>query len=141
MNATKGETGMVLGTGKERPLSAGCEAGGYPEARFETASLHQITRLRIALIEVRGWVRHWQDDVACKLAPTKTSLAAAEAIVDAALAPRVRIVGKQYHNDRTTYTVNVDGTEYACTPREYDALLAGESAADLELQPAEEGEF
>lgn len=37
-----GETGMVLGTGKERPLPAGCEAGSYPEARFESASLHQV---------------------------------------------------------------------------------------------------
>ena len=36
-----GETGMVLGTGKERPLSVGCEADGDPEARFETVSLHQ----------------------------------------------------------------------------------------------------
>jgi hypothetical protein len=36
-----GETGMVLGTGRERPLCVGGDAGGYPEARFETASLHQ----------------------------------------------------------------------------------------------------
>ncbi|MER8602825.1 DUF2312 domain-containing protein [Mesorhizobium sp. M1233] len=35
-----GETGMVLGTGKERPLSVGCEADSDPEARFESASLH-----------------------------------------------------------------------------------------------------
>lgn len=44
----KGETGMVLGTGKERPLSAGCEAGGYPEARFETASLHHLIEREMA---------------------------------------------------------------------------------------------
>lgn len=37
-----GETGMVLGTGKERPLSVGLHTDGYPEARFETASLHQF---------------------------------------------------------------------------------------------------
>lgn len=39
-NGHAGETGMVLGTGKERPLSA-AYPGGYPEARFETVSLHQ----------------------------------------------------------------------------------------------------
>lgn len=36
-----GETGMVLGTGRERPLSIGLHTDGDPEARFETASLHQ----------------------------------------------------------------------------------------------------
>ena len=34
---------MVLGTGKERPLSIGLHTDGDPEARFETASLHQDT--------------------------------------------------------------------------------------------------
>ena len=37
----KGETGMVLGTGRERPLSIGLHTDGDPEARFETDSLHQ----------------------------------------------------------------------------------------------------
>lgn len=36
-----GETGMVLGTGKERPLSIGLHTDGDPEARFDSASLHQ----------------------------------------------------------------------------------------------------
>ncbi len=36
-----GETGMVLGTGKERPLSIGLHTDGDPEARFETVSLNQ----------------------------------------------------------------------------------------------------
>lgn len=36
-----GETGMVLGTGRERPLSIGLHTDGNPEARFESASLHQ----------------------------------------------------------------------------------------------------
>jgi hypothetical protein len=36
-----GETGMVLGTGKERPLSVGLHTDSDPEARFESASLHQ----------------------------------------------------------------------------------------------------
>lgn len=36
-----GGTGMVLGTGKERPLSIGLHTDGDPEARFESASLHQ----------------------------------------------------------------------------------------------------
>lgn len=37
----EGETGMVLGTGRERPLSIGLHTDGDPEARFETDSLHQ----------------------------------------------------------------------------------------------------
>jgi len=36
-----GETGMVPGTGRERPLSADLHISGDLEARFETASLHQ----------------------------------------------------------------------------------------------------
>lgn len=32
---------MVLGTGRERPLSVGLHTDGYPEARFESVSLHQ----------------------------------------------------------------------------------------------------
>jgi uncharacterized protein (UPF0335 family) len=39
--AAEGETGMVLGTGRERPLSIGLHTDGDPEARFETDSLHQ----------------------------------------------------------------------------------------------------
>lgn len=39
--STDGETGMVLGTGKERPLSIGLHTDGDPEERFESASLHQ----------------------------------------------------------------------------------------------------
>jgi hypothetical protein len=39
--SNNGETGMVLGTGKERPLSIGLHTDGDPEARFESASLHQ----------------------------------------------------------------------------------------------------
>jgi hypothetical protein len=35
-----GETSMVLGTGKERPLSVGLHTDCDPEARFESASLH-----------------------------------------------------------------------------------------------------
>jgi hypothetical protein len=31
---------MVLGTGKERPLSVGLHTDCDPEARFESASLH-----------------------------------------------------------------------------------------------------
>lgn len=38
--AHNGETSMVLGTGKERPLSIGLHTDGDPEARFESASLH-----------------------------------------------------------------------------------------------------
>lgn len=37
-----GETSMVLGTGRERPLSIGLHTDGDPEARFESASLHQF---------------------------------------------------------------------------------------------------
>lgn len=40
MIETNGETGMVLGTGKERPLSVAYHDGDL-EARFESASLHQ----------------------------------------------------------------------------------------------------
>jgi uncharacterized protein (UPF0335 family) len=36
-----GETGMVLWTGKERPMSIGLHTDGDQEARFETDSLHQ----------------------------------------------------------------------------------------------------
>lgn len=36
-----GETGMVPGTGRERPLSADLHIGSDLEARFESASLHQ----------------------------------------------------------------------------------------------------
>lgn len=44
-DAKLGETGMVLGTGRERPLSIGLHTDGYPEARFESASLHQGSNL------------------------------------------------------------------------------------------------
>ena len=40
-----GETGMVLGTGRERPLSIGLHTDGDPEARFESVSLHQVSIL------------------------------------------------------------------------------------------------
>ncbi|MDM9643854.1 hypothetical protein [Rhizobium sp. S163] len=36
-----GETGMVLGTERERPLSIGLHTDGDPESRFDSASLHQ----------------------------------------------------------------------------------------------------
>lgn len=70
---------MVLGTGKERPLPLGCEAGRNPEARFESASLHQV------LVVQRGWILHWLDDIAANLKPTEDSLRAALASIDAEL--------------------------------------------------------
>lgn len=97
----------------------------------------ETLRLRSALVEMRGWVRHWSDDVACGLKPTPTSLQAVEAIVDAALEPPVRKPAtKSYHNGKTTYRVGIGDRYYLCTPREYELLQAGETAADLELQPA-----
>lgn len=51
---TAGETGMVLGTGRERPLSIGLHTDGDPEARFETASLHQFQSDGDAFAAVTG---------------------------------------------------------------------------------------
>lgn len=44
-----GETGMVLGTGRERPLSIGLHTDGDLEARFETVSLHQNSKTDAAI--------------------------------------------------------------------------------------------
>ncbi|NLS19870.1 hypothetical protein HGP16_25355 [Rhizobium sp. P40RR-XXII] len=49
-----GETGMVLGTGRERPLSVGLHTDGDPEARFETDSLHQSDASAIAGVKAKS---------------------------------------------------------------------------------------
>lgn len=48
--------------------------------------LSNIKRKDEVIKETLGWVRHWQEDVACNLKPTPDSLAMVEAKLVAALA-------------------------------------------------------
>lgn len=44
-----------------------------------------INAIRNNLVQIRAWIRHWQEDVRCNLPPTETSLADAHEIVACSL--------------------------------------------------------
>ncbi|TPJ70489.1 MULTISPECIES: hypothetical protein [unclassified Mesorhizobium] len=81
---------MVPVTGKERPML--WPEAASTEARFETASLHQI---REHVLSLKVWVEHWQADRLCNLVPTESSLILAKAQADRALALVERIEASQ----------------------------------------------
>lgn len=81
---------MVPVPGKERPMLR--PEAASTEARFESASLHQI---RAHLADLKGWIEHWQADRLCNLVPTESSLIIAKSHADSALTLLDRMAAEQ----------------------------------------------
>ncbi|TJW49395.1 MAG: hypothetical protein E5X65_33900 [Mesorhizobium sp.] len=58
-------------------------------------SSYNATILREHLADLKGWIAHWKEDVACNLVPTKTSLMFAEIHISHALTVLDRMEAEQ----------------------------------------------